>query len=222
MRLIHVVSACWMLVSASRASLYITSTGVILCVLSWKDVNSLCSHILYSILSVCGGLIEQSFSLWPWHHPEVCVWLSLVCECVYKHPGLFVRQSGCWQRCLILGRWITASCGPAEAVDADQRVRERQRDLNKQEEERGKERKTDSQREMERETPQREETGVRRKIDRHRRSWRDKESEKCLGFSAHGSISTVLSAVYSICTGIYKFTPSTSTSSSSSSFTLRI
>lgn len=49
-------------------------------------------------------------------------------NCVCNHPGLFVCQSGSWQCRLILGRWITASCSPTEAVDQ----RERQKDINKQ------------------------------------------------------------------------------------------
>lgn len=59
----------------------------------------------------------------------VCLLFVCVCvfECVYKHPGLFVQQSGCWQRCLIFGAWITASHSPAEEVDGVQRHREKEK-----------------------------------------------------------------------------------------------
>lgn len=67
----------------------------------------LCVVVLLSSLFLCGsGTSPQC----------VCVR-----TCVCKHPGLFVCQSGCWQLCLILGRWITASCSPDEAVGTDQR-----------------------------------------------------------------------------------------------------
>lgn len=93
-------------------------------------MNSLCSHLLSSLPRLCGGLIERSLSLWPWHRLKVCVCLVLwvcVCVCVWlivcKRPGSFVCQSGCWQLCLISGVWIAASRRPAEAMDGVQRER---------------------------------------------------------------------------------------------------
>lgn len=139
----------------------------------WHEKVSETHYVLNNVYVVV--LLGSLFSLWHWHHPEVCV-------CVRKHPCLVVCQSGFWQRRLIVGRWIAAPCSPAEAVESDQSEKW-QKDINKQ---RWNKKKRGRQRE--RGTPETGNTNIKES----KRTTAGDEEWKCFVLPPHRSLSVVV------------------------------
>lgn len=194
------------------------------CVLSWKDLlNSLWSHILYSILNLCGGFIEQSFSLLHWHHLKVCESVLCVCECVC----VSILVSLCASLAVGSTVWFLAGGSQLLAAQLKQwiptREREREgewrRDINKQ---RRSEKKRGRQTGRERDTPEGGNRSEKKNRQTQTEMKRQRERDwKCV--FAHGSISAVVFGFsFLLPLGISDLqihTPASS-SSSSSSFTL--
>lgn len=129
------------------------------------------------------------FSLRYWHHLKVCV--SFVCEC----QCVSILVSLCTSLAVGSAVWFLAGGSQLLAAQLKQWIPTRERESGRETDREG-ERKREKDRQ--RQTPQREETRVGRKIDSHRKRWRDKEMKNVYFLYTVLSV-VVVSALYCIC-----------------------